>query len=454
MAKTIKHSEFVLIGGGIMSATLAIQLFEKFPGKKITIIEKLPKMAEESSEAWNNAGTGHAGNCELNYTPEKKGAVKKGSIDTTKAINISEQFNETLGFWKDCAEKGYIKNLSKCINEVPHISFVEGEKNVEFLEKRWHALKEVPHFRDMQFSKEINEIREWIPLMMEGRDEKEIVAATYFEKGYDVNFGEIADQLFNFLGKQDNVELVNNSNVYNLQQTDNKRWLISVKGQNVGKHWKIVTNYVFIGAGGGALPLLEKSNIKEARGYGGFPISGLWLRCTNPEVIERHQAKVYGKAKKGSPPMSVPHMDTRMINGRKELLFGPFAGFTTKFLKHGSMFDLPRSVEFDNIMSLLGAGYQNLPLVKYLIKQVSLNFKDRMEMLREFYPEAHDDDWKIVVAGQRVQIIKRNKKGFGKLEFGTEIIVSKDKTIAALLGASPGASTSYSVMKNVIEKCF
>ncbi|MCH4551166.1 malate dehydrogenase (quinone) [Aestuariibaculum lutulentum] len=454
MAKTIKHSEFVLIGGGIMSATLAIQLFEKFPGKKITIIEKLPKMAEESSEAWNNAGTGHAGNCELNYTPEKKGAVKKGSIDTTKAINISEQFNETLGFWKDCAEKGYIKNLSKCINEVPHISFVEGEKNVEFLEKRWYALKEVPHFRDMQFSKEINEIKEWIPLMMEGRDEKEIVAATYFEKGYDVNFGEIADQLFNFLGKQDNVELVNNSNVYNLQQTDNKRWLISVKGQNVGKHWKIVTNYVFIGAGGGALPLLEKSNIKEARGYGGFPISGLWLRCTNPEVIERHQAKVYGKAKKGSPPMSVPHMDTRMINGRKELLFGPFAGFTTKFLKHGSMFDLPRSVEFDNIMSLLGAGYQNLPLVKYLIKQVSLNFKDRMEMLREFYPEANDDDWKIVVAGQRVQIIKRNKKGFGKLEFGTEIIVSKDKTIAALLGASPGASTSYSVMKNVIEKCF
>ncbi|MBD0823942.1 malate dehydrogenase (quinone) [Aestuariibaculum marinum] len=454
MAKTIKHSEFVLIGGGIMSATLAIQLFEKFPGKKITIIEKLPKMAEESSEAWNNAGTGHAGNCELNYTPEKKGAVKKGSIDTTKAINISEQFNETLSFWKDCAEKGYIKNLSKCINEVPHISFVEGTKNVEFLEKRWNALKEVPHFRDMVFSKDINEIKEWIPLMMEGRDEKESIAATYFEKGYDVNFGEIADQLFNFLGKQDNVELVNNSNVYNLQQTDNKRWLISVKGQSVGKHWKIVTNYVFIGAGGGALPLLEKSNIKEARGYGGFPISGLWLRCTNPEVIERHQAKVYGKAKKGSPPMSVPHMDTRMINGRKELLFGPFAGFTTKFLKHGSMFDLPRSVEFDNIMSLLGAGYQNLPLVKYLIKQVSLSFKDRMEMLREFYPEANDDDWKIVVAGQRVQIIKRNKKGFGKLEFGTEIIVSKDKTIAALLGASPGASTSYSVMKSVIEKCF
>ncbi|MBJ6368342.1 malate dehydrogenase (quinone) [Snuella sedimenti] len=450
MAKTIKHSEFVLIGGGIMSATLAILLFEKFPGKKITIIEKLPKMAEESSEAWNNAGTGHAGNCELNYTPEKK-----GTIDPQKAITIAEQFQETLGFWRDCAEKGYINNISKCIHSVPHISFVQGKKDIAFLEKRWQVLKEISHFKDMIFSKDVEEIKQWVPLMMDGRSGKaKDVAATYFEDGYDVNFGEIADQIFRFLAKQDNVQLLNHSNVYNLQQTNNKRWLLSVKGQNVGRHWKLVTNYLFIGAGGGTLPLLEKSNIKEAKGYGGFPISGLWLRCTNPEIIEKHEAKVYGKAKKGSPPMSVPHMDTRMINGRKELLFGPFAGFTTKFLKHGSMFDLPRSVEFDNIMSLLGAGYQNLPLVKYLVKQVSLSFKDRMEMLREFYPEANDDDWKMVVAGQRVQIIKRNKKGFGKLEFGTEIIVSKDKTIAALLGASPGASTSYSVMKNVLEKCF
>ena len=445
----IKHSDFVLIGGGIMSATLAILLFEKFPKKTITIIEKLPKMAEESSEAWNNAGTGHAGNCELNYTPEKK-----GEIDVKKAIEISEQFGETLNFWKDCAEKGYIKNLSKCIKEVPHVSFVEGKKNVAFLEKRWRILKDYPHFKDMAFSNNKDEIKEWLPLMMEGRSDKEDIAATYFNNGYDVNFGEITDQIFRFLGNQSNVQLLNNGNVYNLQQTDNKRWLTTVKGQNIGKHWKIVSNYLFIGAGGGTLPLLEKANIKEAKGYGGFPISGLWLRCTNPEIIERHHAKAYGKAKRGAPPMSVPHMDTRVINGRKELLFGPFAGFTTKFLKHGSMFDLPRSVEFDNIMSLLGAGYQNLPLVKYLIKQVRLTFKDRMDMLREFYPNADNDDWKIVVAGQRVQIIKRNKKGFGKLEFGTEIIVSQDRTIAALLGASPGASTSYSVMKAVMEKSF
>lgn len=449
MSKTIKHSEFVLIGGGIMSATLAIMLFERFPGKKITIIEKLPKMAEESSEAWNNAGTGHAGNCELNYTPEKN-----GEVNTNKAVKTAEQFNETLDFWRECADKGYIHNINKCISKVPHISFVEGKKNTEYLEKRYNALKDISYFKEMIFSNDYEEIQKWLPLMMEGRNKKQHVAATFVEEGYDVNFGEIAEQIFRFLSRQDNVELLNRSNVYNLQQTKNKRWLITIKGQSIGKHWKLVTNYIFIGAGGGALSLLEKSGIKEARGYGGFPISGLWLRCTNPEIIERHQAKVYGKAKKGSPPMSVPHMDTRMINGRKELLFGPYAGFTTKFLKHGSMFDLPMSVEFDNIMSLLGAGYKNLPLVSYLIKQVSLNFKDRMEMLREFYPEANDDDWKLVVAGQRVQIIKRDKKGFGKLEFGTEIIISKDKTIGALLGASPGASTSYSVMKKVLDKSF
>lgn len=445
----IKHSEFVLVGGGIMSATLAILLFEKFPGKKITIIEKLPQMAEESSEAWNNAGTGHAGNCELNYTPEVDGVV-----NPDKALNTAKQFYDSLAFWKDCEKKGYIQNIDKCMATVPHISFVEGKKDVSFLEKRWNVLKETEYFKEMQFSTDYNQIKEWIPLMMENRNKKSKIAATYFQDGYDINFGEIAEQIFRFLAKQPNVSLLNHSNVIDVQRTENKRWLLSIKGQNVGKHWKMVTNYLFIGAGGGALSLLEKSGIREARGYGGFPISGLWLRCTNPEVIEQHAAKVYGKAKKGAPPMSVPHMDTRVINGRKELLFGPYAGFTTKFLKHGSYFDLPKSVEFDNIMSLLGAGYNNLPLVGYLVKQVSLSFEDRMDMLREFYPEAKDEDWKVVVAGQRVQIIKKDKKGKGKLQFGTEVIVSKDKSIAGLLGASPGASTSYAVMQGVIEKCF
>ncbi len=449
MANKIKHADFVLIGGGIMSATLAILLHEKFPTKQIAILERLPKVAEESSEAWNNAGTGHCGNCELNYTPEFD-----GEINCEKATRIAKQFHESLDFWKHCAQKGYIQDLSKCLRELPHLSFVYGEANVAFLEKRYHAMKSLEHFDTMQFSTDYNVMKKWAPLMMEGRDENATVAMTHIEKGYDVNFGEIVDQIFDYFEKHDNIDLHLESDVHDLEQVDEGRWLIDVTDETGGPSWKILANYVFNGAGGGALPILDNSGIEEGAGYGGFPISGLFLRCTNPDIIEQHDAKVYGKAKEGSPPMSVPHLDSRMINGRKELLYGPFAGFSTKFLKHGSYFDLPRSIEWDNILSMLGAGYHNLPLVKYLVEQVALSFDDRMKMLRDFYPNAQNLDWKVVVAGQRVQIIKSDEEKMGKLQFGTEVIISKDKTFSTLLGASPGASTSYSIMKQVIKESF
>ena len=315
-------------------------------------------------------------------------------------------------------------------------------------------MKEIPFFKKMKFSTDINEIKEWIPLMMEGRDANEDIAATFIEHGHDVNFGEITDQLFYYLERQENIELLLDNEVDDLEQTEEKQWLVSVTDLKVGKNWKVLCDYAFIGAGGCALPILDKADVVESKGYGGFPISGLWLRCVNPEIIEQHNAKVYGKAKKGSPPMSVPHLDSRMINGRKELLFGPFAGFSTKFLKHGSYFDLPKSIEFDNILSLMGAGYHNLPLVLYLAKQVSLSFEDRVEMLQEFYPNVKEKDWKLVLAGQRVQIIKADDEDYGKLQFGTEVIVSEDKTISGLLGASPGASTSFSIMKDVMKQSF
>jgi len=331
---------------------------------------------------------------------------------------------------------------------------VEGEKNVDFLAKRHQVMSGLAHFKGMLYSKEHDKIKEWIPLMMEGRPSEEAVAATYFKEGHDINFGEITDQLFDYLSKQNNVDLFFESEVMELEQVEEKRWLLAVSNEQGGPNWKILCNHVFIGAGGGALPLLDKSEIEEGAGYGGFPISGLFLRCVNPKIIEQHNAKVYGKAKEGSPPMSVPHLDSRIINGQKELLFGPFAGFSTKFLKHGSYFDLPKSIEFDNILSLLGAGYHNLPLVVYLLKQISLSFEDRMEMLQEFYPRAKNEYWKLVVARQRVQIIKRDEEDLGKLQFGTEIILSEDKTLSALLGASPGASTSYAIMKELFNQCF
>jgi malate dehydrogenase (quinone) len=178
------------------------------------------------------------------------------------------------------------------------------------------------------------------------------------------------------------------------------------------------------------------------------------LVCQNEALVQKHAAKVYGKAEVGAPPMSVPHLDTRIIDGKKALLFGPFAGFSTKFLKHGSLTDLPASLQVDNVLPMLSAGLHNIPLTKYLIDQVRQSPQDRLEALQKFVPTAKLEDWKLEEAGQRVQIIKKDRDQGGKLEFGTEIVSSADGSVAALLGASPGASTAVSIMVDLLHRCF
>jgi malate dehydrogenase (quinone) len=448
--KTIQ-SDYLLIGGGIMTATLAVLLREKFTTKSITILERLPKVAEESTEAWNNAGTGHAGYCELNYTPVKE----DGSVDISKALKINNAFENTMEFWGRCVSKGIIQELSKCVHFVPHYSFVWGENDVEFLEKRWNALSAQKTFSDMEFTKDKSKIKSWLPLIFEGRENSdEPMAATKIAHGRDVNFGEITDQIFHSFESDALTSVFLENEVRDLSKMKDNTWDVEVKDLTSNETWNIKAGFVFIGAGGGSLPLLEKANIPEADGYGGFPISGQWLRCTNKSIVEKHNAKVYSKAKKGAPPMSVPHLDTRIINEEKELLFGPFAGFSTKFLKNGSYFDLPSSIELGNVLSMIGAGMHNITLTKYLIEQVTLSMEDRMEALREFFPAADINDWELAIAGQRVQVIKKDDDEWGKLEFGTEMIISEDKTISGLLGASPGASTSYEIMEELMEKCF
>jgi malate dehydrogenase (quinone) len=446
---SVAECDVVLIGAGIMSATLAVFLKELNPNLEIHIYERLDVIAGESSDAWNNAGTGHSALCELNYTPLQE----DGSVDTKKALKIIEQFEISKQFWASLAQKGYFSSPKTFINPIPHISFVTGD-DVEFLKKRYEALKECHLFEGMEYSENPEKIKDWIPLMLQNRHSEEKIAATRIEIGTDVNFGELTRSLFNHLKQSHDVDVFLNQEVKKLKQLEDKTWLIEIEEQKYGIEKNITAKFVFIGAGGYSLPLLEKSDIPEAEGYGGFPVSGQWLICKNEEIINQHHAKVYGKAKVGTPPMSVPHLDTRFINGKKELLFGPFAGFSTKFLKGGSFLDLFDSITFDNIRSMLGAGIHNLPLTKYLIGQVMMSIEDKIEVLREFIPDAKEEDWELATAGQRVQVIKKDEEEGGVLEFGTEVVTATDGTIAALLGASPGASTSVSVMLELMNDCF
>ena len=445
-----KKSDVVLIGAGIMSATLAILLKELMPTCSITIFERLPKAAEESSDTWNNAGTGHSAFCELNYTTEKE----DGSVDISKAVKVAGEFEMSKQFWTFLVQQKYISNPKSFINNVPHISFVWGEENVASLKKRFDAMTKNMLFAGMHFSEDATELKSWMPLIMQGRSNYKKVAGTKMDIGTDVNFGALTDAMFAHLETLPDVTIYLNHEVRDLEKEKDGTWEVTVKNLLTRDIIKANADFVFIGAGGGALPLLEKSDIKEGEGYGGFPVSGQWLKCTNENIIAQHAAKVYGKASIGAPPMSVPHLDTRVIDGKKELLFGPFAGFSTKFLKNGSFFDLPKSIEWHNMVPMLSAGWHNLPLTKYLIQQVRQSDGDRMNALKEYYPMARNEDWELVVAGQRVQVIKKDEEEGGKLEFGTELVCAGDGSLAALLGASPGASTAVAAMLKLIKKCF
>ncbi len=442
--------DVVLVGAGIMSMTLATFLKELQPHLKIKIVERLEGEAQESSGPWNNAGTGHAANCELNYTPQ----MPDGSVNISKALEVNVEFDMSRQFWSYLIKKGAIQRADSFIHPVPHMSFVIGADRQAFLKKRHAAMSAHHCYRGMDYSEDHKQIAEWAPLIMEGRDPNQPVAATRMVTGADVNYGALTTNLLNYLRTQDGFSIDFSQEVTGLHRRTDGGWTIETKDEKTHAKQSLGARYVFLGAGGAALTLLQKSGIPEADGFAGFPVSGIWLRSGKQEIATRHMAKVYGMAASGSPPMSVPHLDTRYVDGKRWILFGPYAGFTTKFLKEGSLFDLPLSMRPENLLPLLAVARDNFALEEYLVGQVLQTKSHRFKALREFYPNLDEKDWEFDTAGQRVQIIKKDHARTGKLEFGTEIVSSADSSIVALLGASPGASTAVWIMVHMLENCF
>ncbi|MCZ4319160.1 malate dehydrogenase (quinone) [Aequorivita viscosa] len=445
-----KEYNLICVGGGIMSATLALMLKLIDSSQKILILEQLEDVALESSAAWNNAGTGHSAFCELNYSPQQK----NGNIDVSKAIQICTQFEQSKQFWAYLVENNFIENAKEFIHPVPHHSFVKGEENVAFLRKRYSEMKKHIMFQEMQFSEDPETLAKWFPIIMADRVDSESVAATRMELGTEINFEKLTHLIFKILEEKFDTPVYTNFEVEDIDPTDGVDWLVEIKNLETKEKINCDAEHVFIGAGGGALSLLQKVEIHEKDGYGGFPVSGQWLICNNREIIEQYHAKVYGKAGVDAPPMSVPHLDTRYIDGKRELLFGPFAGFSTKFLKEGSYLDLFKSIKWDNIPAMWGVFWHNIPLTTYLVKQIRMTHEDRMNELRKFVKNAKSEDWDLRIAGQRVQIIKRDEEEGGTLEFGTEVVHSKKGRITALLGASPGASTAVHIMIGLLHDAF
>lgn len=432
-----------------MSATLGVLIKQLQPDWTIEVFERLSEVAQESSNPWNNAGTGHAGLCELNYMPE----AADGSVEASKAVGINEQFQISRQFWSYLVAGKLVGDPKTFINPTPHMTFVWGEDNVEYLRKRFAVLKDEPLFAGMEYSEDPLVIAKWAPLLIEERKDNGPIAATRIASGTDVDYGALTQQMFDYLVKQ-GVKLNLETQVTNLTKYRNGHWKVSLRDAVGNTPRTVSAKFVFVGAGGGALALLQRSGIAEAKGFGGFPVSGEFLRTTNPAIVAKHQAKVYGKASVGAPPMSVPHLDTRVVDGQTSLMFGPYAGFTPKFLKFGSWFDLPGSVRAHNLVPMVAVGATNLSLIRYLVGELLASPKRKLDALREYMPTAQHEDWELITAGQRVQVMKKDRKKGGVLQFGTEVVSAADGSIAGLLGASPGASVAVPVMIDVLKRCF
>lgn len=431
----------IVIGAGIMGTTFAVLAKELAPELDVTILERLEGPGAGNSWVFNNAGTGHEANCELNYTP-----VDEEVISVEKALKIHAQFNVAKQFWAYLVNKGAIQDPKTFINQTKHCTIVS-ESAIEELRLRFKEMSAHHFFEHMQYSEDFDEIERWLPYLMEGRPRHEKMAATVIETGTDVNFGALTEQMANYAVNELGVKIEYGTHVKRVHRSPAGSWLVET--ERMGNAVQYKADVLFVGAGGGAFPLLKKSHLPFRARFSGFPVGGRFLQAAiTREQADQYRAKTYGKAKVGAPPMSVPHLDLRVANGQHYLLFGPFASFKPVLEKGRGFIDYLRSMRLHDLPGLLNVALEHFPLVKYLVSETFKGESSMLAELENFAPGiSRKFDWKAVEAGQRVQIIKD-----GDLQMGTEIIVSSDKTYGTLLGASPGASVSPEVMLRCLEQ--
>jgi malate dehydrogenase (quinone) len=453
-----KDVDVICIGAGVMSATVGLMLKELEPSWKIMMFERLHAASEESSNGFNNAGTGHSGFMEPNYTKEvynPDGSLK--TVTTDKVESVCTHFMSSRQFWEYLVKKGHLPDPDSFIHQTNHVALGIGKDQVEFIKKRYEAMKKMPLFSSMEIAEpqDTEKLKQWAPLVVAGRDPNQPICMTKVSVGTDVDFGTLTKgKIKAFMKLGGDLRLF--TEVTDLKKDKDGRWIVTTKNTSTGRGISCYrAKFVFVGAGGWALLMLQKAGIPQVKGYMALPVTGDWAVCQNPEVVAKHKVKVYAPGAPGAPPMSMPHLDYRTIGGKEMLLFGPFGSITFKFLRYGSVFDALKALKPHNIGPTIGALSRNMGLAVMLLKDV---FKTRMGKLadiRHYYPEANPEDWTLIPAGVRAQIIKKDPKtGKGMLQFGTEVVTNDEGTIVGLLGASPGASTCVTIALDTIEKCF
>ncbi|KZX75231.1 malate:quinone oxidoreductase [Oleiphilus sp. HI0009] len=435
--------DVVIIGAGIMGVTFAHIAKTVDPKLNITILERLDQAAGSNSSVFNNAGTGHEANCELNYTP-----VDEEVISVEKALDIHAQFNVAKQYWANLVKNGIIKDPESFIHPTKHCTLVN-EDSINLLHMRYKEMASHHFFDEMKLSEDFDEIQSWIPLTMEGRSRHQKMAATRVDHGTDVNFESITKQLAQHMENEQSADIQYNTHVKRVHKSPSGSWLIECEQNGVAK--QVRADKLFVGAGGGAFPILKASHLPAGRRFSGFPVGGRFLAAEiDKEVAQSYGAKTYGKAAVGAPPMSVPHLDLRVADGKYYLLFGPFATFSPILEKGRGIVEFIRMVHLHDIPNLLNVAREHFPLVTYLFKETFKGESAMLKTLDEFAPGLSNKfNWKVVQAGQRVQIIKD-----GDLQMGTEIVTSEDLSYGTLLGASPGASVSPEVMLRCVKTLF